>query len=215
MEDSRLIEDRLRAEYVRIDPVLRRTRLAIETEINYLLLPVTLELEKHEQILVRARVKDCESAIEALRRRQEGTTFDVRSDRYSLLALPDLVAIRILGFPEQRLDDARRILAPRIATWTADPIPATLAGERDIALKYHGQWRDTSTETEIQFVSLLIGLFWEVEHAAIYKPSPKLGGLARSIAMTNRTAAVHVALREFEEEFGRQIEALTRTHPSA
>ena len=54
---------------------------------------------------------------------------------------------------------------------------------------------------------LLVGLFWEVEHSAIYKPSPNLRGIEKSRAMKGRTAAVLSALREFEEEFDRQIDS--------
>ncbi|MGH9584156.1 MAG: hypothetical protein ACRD4O_14605, partial [Bryobacteraceae bacterium] len=54
---------------------------------------------------------------------------------------------------------------------------------------------------EYQIVSMLKGLFWEVEHSAIYKPSPQLRGIARSLEMKEPIANVHRALRRFEEEF--------------
>lgn len=53
-------------------------------------------------------------------------------------------------------------------------------------------------------MSLLIGLFWEAEHSAIYKPSPNLRGVAPR--MKDRSGAVITALQEFESEFGRLIE---------
>ena len=46
-----------------------------------------------------------------------------------------------------------------------------------------------------------IGLFWEVEHAAIYKPAPQLRGVAREPAMQERTRVVLKALGAFEQEF--------------
>jgi hypothetical protein len=55
--------------------------------------------------------------------------------------------------------------------WTADPISGP-AGE---AFKYHG--RSSASKTvfgEYQIVSMLTGLFWEIEHSAIYKPVPRL-----------------------------------------
>jgi len=48
---------------------------------------------------------------------------------------------------------------------------------------------------------MLTALFWEVEHAAIYKPSPSLKGIARSPQMRLRTTEVLDALRTFEDEF--------------
>jgi predicted ATP-grasp superfamily ATP-dependent carboligase len=52
---------------------------------------------------------------------------------------------------------------------------------------------------------MLIGLYWEVEHAAIYKPSPRLRGIADSLDMKQRDNDVHAALRAFETEFEKQI----------
>src|SRR2546428_2163061 len=71
MTDSRSVEDRLRAEYFELQPEIRRTVLETETRIRHLLLPMMLALKRYERILVTSRVKDCESAVDALRRRQE------------------------------------------------------------------------------------------------------------------------------------------------
>jgi hypothetical protein len=56
---------------------------------------------------------------------------------------------------------------------------------------------------------MLIGLFWDVEHAAIYKPDRKLLGVTREPVMQERTHQVYAALRDFEEEFSRQVEAVS------
>ena len=56
-------------------------------------------------------------------------------------------------------------------------------------------------EAEYQIVSMLKGLFWEVEHAAIYKPDPQLRGLDKNRGMRERTRDVTKALKEFEEYF--------------
>lgn len=53
---------------------------------------------------------------------------------------------------------------------------------------------------------MLTGLFWEVEHSAIYKPDPRLNGIAEDRGMRERTTDVVNALRAFEEQF----EALAR-----
>jgi ppGpp synthetase/RelA/SpoT-type nucleotidyltranferase len=208
MNGARLVEDRLRAEYVGLLPAMQRTLIALETEVRYVLLPTTLELHRYERILVRGRVKECESAVDSLRRRQEGGTFDAdHVDRYSLTALPDLVGVRVLTFPNRRLQEAHRVILAKVSEWSFDPVSGAVEDEEPIALKYQGFWNPTDRfRAEIQIVSLLIGLFWEVEHSAIYKPSPNLRGVAKSIAMRSRTAAVLSALRNFEEEFDRQIE---------
>jgi hypothetical protein len=205
----RQVEDRLRAEYVSLLPSLQRTLTALETEINYLLLPAKLQLDRYARIEVRGRVKECESAVDSLRRRQEGGAFDSgQPEKYSLTALPDLVGLRVLTFPHSCFQRAEEIVVSRVSEWTPDPIPAENPTEPPIALKFHGSWnRNDVFSSEIQVVSLLIGLFWEVEHSAIYKPAPNLRGVAKSIAMKARISAVLVSLREFENEFTRQIES--------
>jgi len=200
----RLVEDLLRAEYFGLLAQMQRTLTALEAEVNYLLLPVTLNLDSYARLLVRGRVKDCESAVDSLRRRQEGGTFDSgRPENYSLRALPDLVGVRILTFPQSSFDAAREIVTKRIPDWVSDHIEASDPSAEPIALKFHGLWHpDDPFRSEVQIVSLLIGLFWEVEHSAIYKPAPNLRGVARSLAMKSRTAAVLTSLRAFEYEFG-------------
>jgi ppGpp synthetase/RelA/SpoT-type nucleotidyltranferase len=204
----RLVEDLLRAEYFGLLARMQRTLTALQTEVNYLLLPSQLKLNSYARILVRGRVKDCESAVDSLRRRQEGGTFDSsQPDKYTLTALPDLVGIRILTFPQPCFDEASEIVTKRIPDWVSDHIEADDPSARPIALKFHGLWhQDDPFRSEIQIVSLLIGLFWEVEHSAIYKPAPNLRGVARSLAMKSRTVAVLASLRAFEQEFGSLIE---------
>jgi len=200
----RLVEDLLRAEYFGLLAQMQRTLTALETEVNYLLLPAKLNLDSYARLLVRGRVKDCESAVDSLRRRQEGGTFDPsQPDKYSLRALPDLVGVRILTFPQSCSAAARKIVTERVPGWLPDHIEAGDPSDEPIALKFHGLWHpDDPFRSEIQIVSLLIGLFWEVEHSAIYKPAPNLRGVARSLAMKSRTAAVLESLRAFEQEFG-------------
>jgi len=214
MADRRTVEDRLRSQYAELLPAMHRTRVAIETEVQHVLLPATLRLDPYERIIVRARLKECESAVDSLRRRQDFGLFDTdHPEQYSLTALPDLVGVRVLTFPGRCLVEVREALLPRIHDWLADPVPDDSSEEEPIALKYTGFWSTGDrVRSEIQVVSLLIGLFWEAEHAAIYKPTPNLRGVAKSLEMRRRSAAVVAALRDFELEFGRLIEAAGETH---
>jgi hypothetical protein len=59
-------------------------------------------------------------------------------------------------------------------------------------------------------MSMLIGMFWEVEHAALYKPGERLRDMEVSLKMQDRNADVIRAMFAFETEF----EALVAT-PSA
>jgi hypothetical protein len=93
-----------------------------------------------------------------------------------------------------------RVLRELFRSWTFDPVREE-DGEL-LALKYHG-YSDASERIrgEYQIVSMLTGLFWEVEHSAIYKPAPRLKGIARSLAMQQLSKEVVDALRAFEDEF--------------
>jgi hypothetical protein len=207
MEGSRSVEDRLRVEYFALLPDIRKTLVETETRVRRDLLDVSLSLERYERLVVVGRVKECDSAIDSLRRRQELGLFDVqRSDDYSLTALPDLAAVRVMGFPEQRCLDARKVLEEILAAWTYDPVPGVAELDLPLAMKWCGKWRtDAKVTAEVQIVQLLIGAFWEVEHSAIYKPSPNLRGAVRSESVLEKRNAVLFALREFEREFARVI----------
>ena len=96
---QRTVEDRLREEYFVLLAESRRVLEELEAEVRYCLLPLSRALEKYEQVVVTSRIKDCESALGALRRRQEGATFDSdRGDSYSLADLNDLAGVRVLVF---------------------------------------------------------------------------------------------------------------------
>src|SRR3954447_46664 len=139
MNDVRLVEDRLRAEYVELLPSMQRIFTQIETEVRYALLPLTLPLDRYERVLVRGRLKDCESAVDSLRRRQEGARFvPEQPDRYTLTSLPDLVGVRVLTFPTRHMEAAHSLLLPLTASWTPDHLFGLSAEEAPIALKYSG-----------------------------------------------------------------------------
>jgi ppGpp synthetase/RelA/SpoT-type nucleotidyltranferase len=200
LAEARRTEDRLREEYFQLLPEIRRVAGELQAQINYHLLPIVNALEPYEQLIVKSRVKECESAVDALRRRQEGTSFDNdQPARYTLADLKDLAGVRILVFPRQRIIQADRALREIFDSWTSDPVATE---EQVLALKYHGFCAASQRISgEYQIVPMLTGLFWEVEHSAIYKPAPQLMRAARSLTMQRRSKEVLDALKAFEDEF--------------
>ncbi len=209
MTDDRTVEDRLRAEYFELLPEARLVLEYLETEVKHNLLPVTLSLKPYERLLVTSRLKECESAVDALRRRQEGGMFDPdQVEVYSLTALNDFAGVRVMAFPAARVHEADTVLRKTYPDWISDSVPGLDPTEPPMALKYHGLCHSSRrVQGEFQIVPLLTGLFWEVEHSAIYKPAPSLKGVDRSLAMQQRTQEVLRALCAFEREFERQISA--------
>lgn len=201
---NRSPEDRLRAEYFDLLPEIRRVTESLEAEVRYHILPVVQKLQPSEQIVIKSRVKECESAVDALRRRQEGSIFDPdQIDKYSLLDLRDLAGVRVLVFPRLRRAEINDALLRQFPGWNRDPFQND--PHETLGYKYSGMLKPASNRVrcEYQIVSMLLGLFWEVEHAAIYKPSPHLKGAIRGLAMQERTQEVVSALAAFEEEFER------------
>jgi hypothetical protein len=200
---DRTVEDRLREEYFTLLPDVRRVLEELEAQVRHCLLPLASKLEKFERLIVTSRIKDCESALAALQRRQEGVLFDTdKADAYTLTALNDLAGVRVLAFPRSRLVEADRDLRQRFASWISDPIPAAGKNEKILALKYHGRCSaSVKFNAELQIVPMLIGLFWEVEHSTMYKPTPHLKGMMRPLEMQQRTDDVVEALIAFEDEF--------------
>ena len=195
-------EDLLREEYFELLPEIQRVLWQLEAQVRCHTLPILQSLESHEQLVVKSRLKDCESALMSLRRRQEGGTYDrEKPGGYTLTDLPDLVGVRIFVFPRVKLnqvDDALRTLFP---DWTSDPVPDDSGGV--LAPKYSGYCPDISRKirAEYQIVPMLIGLFWEVEHSALYKPAPAFKGKADSEPLRRLNAEVVRMLTRFESEF--------------
>lgn len=209
---ERTIEDQLRQEYFELLPEIRRVEAHLKAEIQFHTLPILRSLGTHEQLVIQSRVKDCESAINALRRRtkegkrREFATFDLnRPGDYSLLDLKDLAAVRVLAFPFVRVAEIDATLKTCFADWVPDPIPNPQGGI--LAPKYYGYSKDAGKHVrgEYQVVSMLTGLFWEVEHAAIYKPNPELKGAERNSELQGLTDQVYQALASFEQGFERAI----------
>src|SRR5260221_14433093 len=109
MADTRTVEDVLRDEYRRLLPAMQRALTEVETEVKHALLPLTLSLHPYEWIIVRARLKDCESAVEALQRRELYGRFDPDTND-SLTSPQDHVGLRLLTFPGRRLANAHRVI---------------------------------------------------------------------------------------------------------
>jgi hypothetical protein len=204
---ERTIEDRLREEYFDLLPEIRRVLWQLETEIRFHTLDILHSLSPYEQLVIRSRVKDCESAVRTLRREREGRTFDPdRPGDYSMRNLPDLAGVRVLVFPRSRLlevDDALRNVFP---AWTSKPVKD--ARGADLAPKHFGYCQSVSSRVrgEYQVVPMLIGLFWDVEHSALYKATPSLMGIARSSEGLQLREDVENALLHFEEAFERYVQ---------
>jgi ppGpp synthetase/RelA/SpoT-type nucleotidyltranferase len=129
----------LREEYFDLLPESRRVLDELEAEVKHGLVPLSLRLDKYERLVVKSRVKECESALDSLRRRQEGATFDSeRPELYSRASLNDLAGVRVLAFPHNRWVDADRKLRERFPSWTADPVPGYDENDESRALKYFG-----------------------------------------------------------------------------
>jgi ribosome-associated translation inhibitor RaiA len=197
---QRTVADRLREEYSLLSPEINRVLLQLQTAIAHLLLEATLGLKHHERIHIEARAKECESAIDALRRRVEARQFDEDTpERYSLTRLPDLAALRVLVFPRPRLEEVHASVRRKYGHWTADPVETgTPAKWR--AWKYYGYCPVSSqVQAELQVVPMLTGLFWQVEHDAFYKPrDPVLRGAANKPVVREHTEAVYDAFEALE-----------------
>ncbi len=219
---ERSIEDGLREEYFELLPAMTRVAQSFTTEIECLLRLFRRDLAPHESVVVKTRIKDCRSAIDKLRRqvnpedpaekRNLGGVFDPdQPEKYSLLLLRDLVGVRILVFPPKRAEQVDRALRSKFQRWQPDPI---LDRGKQLAFKYNGlRSRDgVRIPCEYQIVSALIGMFWEVEHSALYKQTPSLKGIGP--VMRDQKQAVYDALLGFESKFDRQIESSDSATPS-
>jgi hypothetical protein len=195
----------IREEYFDLLPDVRRVVWYLEAEIRYHTRQILQRLKPYEQLIIKSRVKDCESAVRSLRRRQEGGTFDPEKlGGYSLLRLPDLAGVRVLVFPRGRVNEVNSELSAQFVHWSSDPV---LDGRGAVlANKYIGKCLQVSTkiQAEYQVLPMLIGLYWEVEHPAIYKPVPAAKApkdKASSGPMEKLDASVVEALLNFEAEF--------------
>lgn len=205
---ERTVEDRLREEYVFLLPEIRAVLEESDAEVRHCLLPLSSKLRRYEQLTVASRVKDCESALQALRRREEGATFDAEKiNSYTLTSIPDLAGVRVLAFPSRVWNQADDLLKKRFLDWRPNHILDKETKEL-VAFKYDRYWSASAKfRGELQIVPMLIGLFWQVEHSTMYKPSPELKGVAEALEMQGCKNDVEKALRAYEVEFERLIQA--------
>jgi len=84
--------------------------------------------------------------------------------------------VRTLVFPRSRLTEVNNILQTHFAGWASDPVPVPGDKCDVLAPKYCGRLLNVSKDiqAEFQIVPMLIGLYWEVEHAALYKHAPNV-----------------------------------------
>jgi ppGpp synthetase/RelA/SpoT-type nucleotidyltranferase len=157
MLPARTADDLLRAEYFTLVPGIRRSAEELEAEVRHLLIPISRQLESHERVVIKSRVKDCESAIAALRRRQEIWDFENSPEWLpSLTSLKDLAGVRILAFPKCRVLEIDAVLRQRFGHWTRDPVPAVNGTSNSLALKYYGRCSEhCRVHSEIQLMSML------------------------------------------------------------
>jgi hypothetical protein len=205
----RTVEDRLREEYFLLSPEIKRVLHQLRTDVAYLLLPATLGLKHHERIQIEARVKECDSAIDSLRRRTEERRFNKESpSQYSLTDLPDLAGVRVLVFPRLLLEEVHTTLRTQYEDWTSDPVESGIP-TRVLARKYHGFCATSPTiRAEIQIMSMLTGHFWRVEHATFYKPrDATLKGAAKKPLVGNRVNRVYAAFDRFESALQLELES--------
>lgn len=192
---DRTPEDRLREEYFDLLPQIRRVVWYLEAEIRYHTREIFQRLKPYEQIVIKSRVKECESAVKTLRDRQEGRTFDPdKLKGYSLLRLQDLAGVRVLVFPDARLIEVDHLLREHFDAWTYRPVKDDTGAA--IAPKYWGYCGKVSNKVrgEYQVVPMLLGLFWDVEHSAMYK----FKAVAESKEMQGHRDKVVRALSQFE-----------------
>jgi ppGpp synthetase/RelA/SpoT-type nucleotidyltranferase len=190
------IEDLLREEYFDLLSEIRRAVWELETEIRHHTLRIVQTLKPPEQVIIKSRVKECESAVNSLRANSNGRVFDPeQKNSYSILNLPDLAGVRVLVFPNNRLVEVDETLRSHFSTWTSKPVKDAMGNP--LAPKYHGYFDHLSPRVgaEYQVVPMLLGLFWEVEHSAMYKSQIA----SNSENMKHRRAAVEAALSNFEE----------------
>ncbi len=203
-------EDWLREEYFVLLPHVRRVIVDLETRVRHELLPLMADLKKFERIVITSRIKDCESAITTLQEKQEAFVFDPnRGGTYTLTDLRDLAGVRVLAFPRARWLEANDLLRAVVPLWESRPMPDPVSGTT-LVHKYNGYCSATDqVRAELQITPMLIGQFLDIEHSAIYKPSPELE--AAKPLMRDHTYAVFSALQAFDAELERLIQEWNST----
>lgn len=206
------VKNNLRLENYKLLPQMRELNKILSLELTCTLKDLNLQLNLPERIEVVTRIKECDSAINSLRRRQVGSNGEVEggseggfdTDKsYSLMSPRDFVGARVLYFPSKLQD---RIITKikdnnKFKDWTSDPVKDS---KTVIAEKYFGKIKNFEIYCEYQVVSMLIGGFWDVEHSAYYKSGLKISN--RNLALKDAYNKVMKSLREFEDTFEKENE---------
>lgn len=206
MTQLRTTEDKLREKYFALLPNLYKLRELLETKIRYALKEVMKELQEHERIKISSRIKECESAIASLKRRQEADSFDDTKE-YCLSDLKDLVGVRVSYFPNNLYPKIAHSLSREFSDWSQNHTSDYDTPSKIIAHKYQGVIDKHTSDiiAEYQIVPLMIGLFWEVEHFAFYKPHQNYKGIINRTEMEECTQAIYKQFEVFEKTFAKII----------
>jgi len=212
---QRTVADLLREEYFLLSPDIKRVLHQLRTDVEHNLLPLALGLKHRERIQIEARVKECDSAVDALRRREESRQFDEDNPgKYTLTSLPDLAGLRVLVFPNPKLDKVLEIVHANYGDWISDPV---IGGTppRVRAWKYHGYCSTSSkVRAELQVVPMLTGLFWQVEHDAFYKPrDPLLRGAVNKPMVREHAEYVYDAFEALEKVLEQELQKYREQNP--
>jgi hypothetical protein len=195
---ARTVVDLLREEYFRLLPHIRLVVGQLEAEIKFHVRSISRSLEEYEQLVVVSRVKECESAVESLRNKQQFQAFNEdRPELYSLTDLDDLAGVRVLAFPLGRLGKIDDALRERFGDWTSNGISEIDGGGHSYFGYCQSGDEPHRVRGEYQIVSMLIGRYWDVEHAALYKYR---GGARLDDVRAKHREVVH-ALQEFEATY--------------
>lgn len=204
MKKLKIVEDYLREEYYGLRRELIKMMTSLETQIRWYLRDIIFNLKKHERIEIKTRIKDCESAIGTLKKDIEFNTFENDPNKYKLTNLKDLVGIQIRVFPRHLILDVNTILIDKFPSWLSNH---TYSEDKTdiLAHKYYGLIDNINNNVrcEIQIVPMLVGLFWEVEHFAYYKPYPELINIKKNLEMQQIVQEIGNKFKEFDEVFER------------
>lgn len=202
MSNKQIVND-LRQEYFDLKAPLYKELRHLEATVRSHLKELEYGLKEHERIDVESRIKDCDSAIDSLRRKQPGRDFE-DGKQYRLGELKDLVGVRILTFPASVMKSVNDVLSDRYKDWLTDH---DMHGDMQV-YKFYQEIGELKIPCEIQIVSMLTGKFWDVEHSALYKPNPAYkGAIEGNFTMNRLYKDVMNKLAEFEKAFEESIKS--------
>lgn len=200
-------EARLKHEYEELLPKMKKLQSLLDASLRWYLKDEMVSLTHSERIDISSRFKNCESAINKLKRilrnKKEGESKSSIDPNhyYSLTKLKDLVGIRISVFPASKVKIFRQLIADKFADWQedVDPKHSEISFYKFHGLLPHPEYNDI--KCEIQIVPMLIGKFWDVEHFMLYKPKPADKNASEHAQMAHIKEDIYGKFKEFEECF--------------